>query len=299
MPKKELKNIYILVFVLLFIISFSFAFPITVKDDMGRSITINTPPTRIISLAPSATEILFAINAQEKIVGVTDYCNFPKEAQRKEKVGGFSNPNIEKIISLNPDLIILYESFPKEIFNQLEKSLPQTNFLVLDPKNFEDVLENILLVGKVIGKEKEARAVHNDMLRRWGNIQKKALQVKKLPKVLFLLWNDPFTSASPNTFLGDLLRKVRAKNIVEKNEPEYPVLSVEYILEKNPDVILIGETSGISKESILNHPMLKQTNAVKNKMVYTINDDLVFRPGPRLIEGMERLFELLYPEIPL
>jgi len=270
-----------------------------VKDDMGRSIIINTPPTRIISLAPSATEILFAINAQEKVVGVTDYCNFPKEAQRKEKVGGFSNPNIEKIISLNPDLIILYESFPKEIFNQLEKSLPQTNFLVLDPKNFEDVLENILLVGKVIGKEKEARAVHNDMLRRWGNIQKKALQVKKTPKVLFLLWNDPFTSASPNTFLGDLLRKVRAKNIIEKNEPEYPILSVEYIIEKNPDVILIGETSGVSKDSILNHPMLKQTNAVKNKRVYTINDDLIFRPGPRLIEGMEKLFELLYPEIPL
>ena len=294
-----MKKTYTCIFILLSIISLSFAFPITVKDDMGRSIIINTPPTRIISLAPSATEILFAINAQEKVVGVTDYCNFPKEAQRKEKVGGFSNPNIEKIISLNPDLIILYESFPKEIFNQLEKSLPQTNFLVLDPKNFEDVLENILLVGKVIGKEKEARAVHNDMLRRWGNIQKKALQVKKTPKVLFLLWNDPFTSASPNTFLGDLLRKVRAKNIIEKNEPEYPILSVEYIIEKNPDVILIGETSGVSKDSILNHPMLKQTNAVKNKRVYTINDDLIFRPGPRLIEGMEKLFELLYPEIPL
>ncbi|MCX7719938.1 MAG: ABC transporter substrate-binding protein [Dictyoglomus thermophilum] len=299
MFNKRRLNLITIILITLLLLSFSFSktFPIILKDDLGRTIAIKKYPERIISLAPSSTEILFAIGAGDKIVGVTDYCNYPKEALAKEKVGGFSNPNVEKIISLNPDLIVLYKSFPKEIFNQLEKNLPNTNFIVLDPKTYEDVMKDINLLGKALGKEDEARKVYNNMLKTWLEIQKKTISIRKSPKVLFLVWNDPFISVSPSTFLGDLLRKIKAINIVENKEPEYPVLSVEFIVAKNPDIIIIGEMSGISINSILNHPLLKETNAVKNKRVYTINDDLVFRPGPRLADGLKELFKLIYPEI--
>jgi len=299
MFNKRRLNLITIILITLLLLSFSFSktFPIILKDDLGRTIAIKKYPERIISLAPSSTEILFAIGAGDKIVGVTDYCNYPKEALAKEKVGGFSNLNVEKIISLNPDLIVLYKSFPKEIFNQLEKNLPNTNFIVLDPKTYEDVMKDINLLGKALGKEDEARKVYNNMLKTWLEIQKKTISIRKSPKVLFLVWNDPFISVSPSTFLGDLLRKIKAINIVENKEPEYPVLSVEFIVAKNPDIIIIGEMSGISINSILNHPLLKETNAVKNKRVYTINDDLVFRPGPRLADGLKELFKLIYPEI--
>lgn len=299
MFNKRRLNLITVILITLLLLSFSFSktFPIILKDDLGRTIAIKKYPERIISLAPSSTEILFAIGAGDKIVGVTDYCNYPKEALAKEKVGGFSNPNVEKIISLNPDLIVLYKSFPKEIFNQLEKNLPNTNFIVLDPKTYEDVMKNITILGKAVGKEDGARKVYNNMLKTWLEIQKKTISIRKSPKVLFLVWNDPFISVSPSTFLGDLLRKIKAINIVENKEPEYPVLSVEFIVAKNPDIIIIGEMSGISINSILNHPLLKETNAVKNKRVYPINDDLVFRPGPRLADGLKELFKLTHPEI--
>jgi iron complex transport system substrate-binding protein len=291
---KKLSIIFIILILASSIFSFSSTLPISINDDLGREITIKEYPKRIISLAPSSTEILFEIGAGDRLIGVTDYCNYPKEALTKEKVGGFSNPNIEKIISLKPDLIVLYKSFPKEVFNQLEKSLPNTSFIVLDPKTYEDVMKNIILLGKAVGKENEARKVYNNMLNGWLEIQKKVTSIKKSPKVLFLIWNDPFISVSPSTFLGDLLKKLKAKNIVENNEPEYPVLSLEYIISKNPDIIIIGEMSGISKDFIINHPILKNTNAVKNNKVFTVNDDLVFRPGPRLVEGFKALYKILY-----
>ncbi len=287
---------YFIVF-LVFIFSFSFSkttYPLTVQDDLRRIITIQKEPQRIISLAPSSTEILFALKLNNRIVGVTDFCDYPKEAQRKEKIGGFSNPNLEKIISLNPDLVVLYKSFPKEIFNQLISSLPNTNFVVLDPKNFEDVLNNILLLGKITGREKEAQYIYSNMLRRLKTIERKLISVKNKLKVLFLLWNDPFISCSPSTFVGDLLKKLKTENIVEKEDPEYPILSFEYILQKNPDIIIISEMSGISIESIIKKPEFSNISAVKNKKVFYINDDLVFRPGPRLIDGLEALYRILY-----
>lgn len=287
---------YFIVF-LIFILSFSFSkttYPLAVYDDLKRIITIQKEPQRIISLAPSSTEILFALKLSDRIVGVTDFCDFPKEAQKKEKVGGFINPNLEKIISLNPDLVVLYISFPKEIFNQLVASLPNTNFVVLDPKNFEDVLNNILLLGRITGKEKEAQYIYSNMLRRFKTIERKLIPVRTKLKVLFLLWNDPFISSSPSTFVGDLLKKLKTENIVEKENPEYPILSVEYILRKNPDIIIVGEMSGISIESIIKRPEFSNISAVRNKKVFYVNDDLVFRPGPRLIDGLEALYKIVY-----
>lgn len=292
--KRSLINLMIIL-VILFSLNFSkTTYPLTIKDDLGRTVNIQKEPQRIISLAPSSTEILFALKLDEEIIGVTDFCDYPKEAQKKEKVGGFSNPNIEKIISLNPDLVILYKSFPKEIFNQLTQVLPKTNFIVLDPKNFEDVLNNILLLGKITGKEREAQYIYSNMLRRLKTIERKLIPIKTKLKVLFLLWNDPFISCSPKTFVGDLLKKLKVENIVEKEEPEYPVLSIEYILQKNPDIIIIGEMSGISMESIIKKPEFSNISAVKNKKVFYINDDLVFRPGPRLIDGLEALYKIIY-----
>ncbi|MCX7846100.1 MAG: cobalamin-binding protein [Dictyoglomaceae bacterium] len=292
--KRVLKSFIVILMILL---SFSFSktnYPLIIQDDLGRAINIQKEPKRIISLAPSSTEILFSLNLNDKIIGVTDFCDYPKEAQNKEKIGGFSNPNVEKIVSLSPDLVVLYKSFPKEIFNQLTQLLPNTNFVVLDPKNLEDVLSNILLLGKITNKEKQAQYIYSNIIRRLKAIERKLIPFRSKKNVLFLLWNDPFISCSPSTFVGDLLKKLKVKNIVEKDDPEYPVLSVEYIIQKNPDIILIGEMSGISMESLIKKPEFSNISAVKNKKIFYINDDLVFRPGPRLIDGLEALYKIIY-----
>ncbi|PMQ01060.1 MAG: ABC transporter substrate-binding protein [Dictyoglomus sp. NZ13-RE01] len=295
--KRSLRILSIIVLLLLCISFSKTNFPIEVKDDLGRVIKFSQIPKRIVSLAPSSTEILFALGLDKEIVGVTDFCDYPKQAQTKEKVGGFSNPNVEKIVKLNPDLVVLYKSFPKEIFNQLTQLLPNTNFIVLDPKNFEDVLNNILLLGKITGKETSALKIHGNMLRRLKEIERKLTFIKPSKKVLFLLWNDPFISASPSTFIGDLFKKLKVINIVENETPEYPILSIEYIVNKNPDYIIIGEMSGINIDSIINKPEFSSISAVKNRKVYYVNDDLVFRPGPRLIDGLEALFRIFYPNL--
>ena len=275
-------------------------------DDMGYSLTLTSPPERIVSLAPSNTEILFAIGAGDKVVGVTKYCNYPYnftawiEAGNMTSIGSYYNPTVEPIVVLEPDLILT-----------TQKSLASTenlrslgyNVLVLAPKNVSDVLHNILLVGRVTDRYNEAVAIESELRQRIDAITNQAADATSTPKVYNEIWADPLQAAGPGTFIDELITLAGGENIFNDATTNYPIVSSETIIEKNPDVMVFpDEYMGIahyfeSMEPENDRPGWGIISAVQNDRIYEINSDLISRASPRLAEALEILAKMIHPEI--
>lgn len=274
------------------------AFPITLTDQMGREVTIEKLPERIISLAPSNTEILFTLGLEDRIVGVTDFCDYPEAAKSKEKIGGFSEPNIEKIISLQPDLILATSMHQKAV-EELEKlNVPS---VVLDPKDFEDVFTSIEIIGKATGVDDKAAAVVGDLKARVKDIDDKVakLTADERPKVYYEIWPSPITTAGPGTFVNDIIQRAGGENIAKDAKKAYPQYSQEMIVAKNPDIIIFSHhgSSNQSAEDILNRQGWESIEAIKNNKVFYLEENLVQRATPRLVDGLEQLAEMMHPEL--
>jgi iron complex transport system substrate-binding protein len=241
-------------------------------------------PDRIISLAPSNTEILFALGLEEKVVGVTEYCDYPKGALRKEKIGGFQTVNVEKVVSLEPDLVFATGGIQKEIVRKLENL--GLSVVVLDAEKVDDILENIMLVGMTTGSEKEAKLLVEDMKQRIEVVEKAAKKSKK-PRVAYLLWGDPLIVAGNQTFMDDLIRLSGGENVFSNALIQYPEISFESLIEMNPEILINGDHSKINKSALEKDLKWMQISAVKNNRVYTIDADTVSRPGPRIVDALE------------
>ncbi len=272
------------------------AFPITVKDDVGRKITITKEPQRIISTAPSVTEILFALGLGEKVVGVSTFCNYPEEAKAKEKIGTFQSPNIEKILSLKPDLIIATGGVQRQTVEKLEQlGIP---VFVSYPGTLEDVIKSIYTIGRICGAEKNAKDLGFELKLRIAKVTSKVAKAKSKPKVFFELWHEPLMSAGPGSFIDDLIKKAGGINIAGSAKSAYPIFSLEQLVKEDPDII-IGAESSMSGDplEISKRPTWNNLKAVKNQKVYKINDDIVFRSGPRLVLALEIIAKYLHPEL--
>ncbi len=274
------------------------AFPITLTDQMGREVTIEKLPERIISLAPSNTEILFTLGLEDRIVGVTDFCDYPEAAKSKEKIGGFSEPNIEKIISLQPDLILATSMHQKPV-EELEKlNVPS---VVLDPKDFEDVFTSIEIIGKATGQDDKAAAIVGDLKARVKDVDDKVIKLTEdeRPKVYYEIWPSPITTAGPGTFVNDIIQRAGGENIAKDAKKAYPQYSQEMIVAKNPDIIIFSHhgSSNQSAEDILNRQGWESIEAIKNNKVFYVEENLVQRATPRLVDGLEQLAEMMHPEL--
>jgi len=273
-------------------------FPVTIKDSMGRDVTIEKEPLRIVSLSPSNTEIIFALGLGDRVVGVTDYCDYPEEAKSKEKIGGFSNPSIEKIISLNPDLVLATTMHEKPVKKLEEMKIP---VIVLEPKNIDEMLDSLILVGKATGKEDNAKALVESLKNRINSVKEKVASIPddKKPKVFYELWPSPITTVGPGTFVNDLIVQAGGKNIAGDADKPYPVYSQEIIVEKNPDIIIFSHhgTSGQSKEDIMKRPGWESIKAIKNNKVFYVDENIIQRPTPRLVDGLEEFAKIIHPEI--
>lgn len=249
-------------------------------------------PQRIISLAPANTEILYALNLGDKIVGVSSYCNYPPQVKEKEKVGDFSNPNIEKIAALKPDLILAtgLEQDPAV------KQLKQLGFTVevIDPQNFSQLFDSITRIGELTGTGTYAFLLNQSMKSRIGKLmQTIAANVSKPPKIFIEISLQPLMTASSRTFLDEMINMLRAINIAGNLARPYCRISEEFVIKQNPDCIIL--TSPKAKEFFAAKEAWQQVKAVKNnKLIDTINPDLLIRPGPRLIDGLEQLAEKIY-----
>ena len=265
---------------------------ITVVDDLGRTVTLHSQARRIISLAPSITETLYAIGAGSQIVGVTDYCNYPEEAKTRTHVGGIINPSIETIISLEPDLIIVsMEGNVREDFNRLTSfGIP---VFVTNPRTLTGIYRSIEQLGILTGRNGEATRLLKAMAARVDSIPAKTAG-KKMRTILFISLQ-PLIVVGKNTFLNELLQTAGAYNLAASGPATYPTYSREALAADDPEVIivmsdLLADTSALLKL----FPEWARLSAVRNHKIFRIDADIVSRPGPRAVDGLDSLFHILH-----
>lgn len=276
------------------------AFPIEVTDQLGRLVRLEKAPQRIVSLAPSNTEILFALGLGEQVVGVTDYDDYPPEAQAREKIGGFSTPDIEKVVALSPDLILAAAIHEKEVIPGLEAR--NLTVMALAPKTVDQVLEAITLVGKVTGKEEAAAQLVGNLSQRIEAVRNLVAGIPspEKPRVLYIIWHEPLFTAGQGTWHDQLITLAGGENIFH-DLTGYPTVDLEAVLERNPQVIIAnsgrGEASSLPLQWAETESRLSETEARQQGRVYEIDANIVDRPGPRIVDGLEEMLRLLHPEL--
>lgn len=274
-------------------------FPLQITDQLGRTVTIEAEPQRIISLAPSNTEILFAIGLGDRVVGRTDYCNYPAKVEDIPSVGGFSTPNLEQVIALEPDLV-LATSMHEEIVLQLEEY--EIPVIVLSPETIDDILESIEIVGEATGAEEAATGLLADMGSRIEAISTKTegLGPEDIVRSCFVVWHDPFMLAGGDTIYEELIRTAGGSNIVSDQEG-YPSIDLEQVVLIDPQVIIVGVGMGSGEDLplqyLMDEPLLEGISARQNDRVYAIDQDIVGRFGPRIVDALEQFAAFMHPEL--
>jgi len=269
-----------------------------VVDDSGRAVNVAGIPQRIISLSPSSTEILFALGLGDKVVGVTDYCNYPPEALSKAKIGGYSTPDVERIIALRPDLVLADSIHAEEVIPALEEK--GLTVFALSPENLDGILEDIVMMGKITGSEKEATEVVTQMENRIEAITNRTQDVEERPGVFFVTWHDPLWSVGSGTIIQELMEKAGGVNLFSDMSGHGSV-DLEMVVARNPGVIITctghGEAEGEPFEWAMGEPWLQVTEARKNNRIYQLDADLVNREGPRVVDALEWFAYFIHPEV--
>jgi iron complex transport system substrate-binding protein len=266
-------------------------------DEVGRKVRIPDSPKRIISMAPNLTEILFALGLREEIIAVTDFCDYPEAAKTKQRIGGFINPSIEKIVSLKPDLILgIRDGNRMDTVHRLnDLGFP---VYVVDPMGFDGVVRTIVNIGEIVRKREQS----TDMIRRIAKRKETVVRLTQSlpkPRVFFQLGFSPIVTVGKGSLGDDLIRLAGGKSISENESGSYPGYGVETILSKAPEVIILSSMD--SKRDYLNLMKMWQSwreiPAVKKNAIYVIDSNLVDRPTPRVVEGLETMARMIHPEI--
>jgi iron complex transport system substrate-binding protein len=253
-------------------------------------------PQRIVSLAPSNTEVVYALGLGARVVGVTEFCNYPPEVKEKPKIGGYSKIDLERVVGLNPDLVLATNIHAKSVVPELEKR--GITVVVVEPKNVNDVLTKIAFVGKLTGATESAAKVTAQMQARIDAVTSKVATVKTKPRVYYEI-DKTFFTAGPGSFIDDMIVKAGGVNIAADAKTAYPQLTAEAIIAKDPEVILLGSMNfGETPEVVRARPGWANITAVKTGRLIPITDeDVISRPGPRVVEGLELIARALYPEL--
>jgi iron complex transport system substrate-binding protein len=275
--------------------------PIKLTDGLGRSIELAAPAQRIISIAPSNTEILFALGAGSQIVGREEMSDYPVEAKDDTSIGSvFQKLNTESIVALQPDLILAAEINSPEQVKALE-DLKLNVYYLPNPKTFGDLYKNLEIVGQLTGRSAEAAKLNESLKARYDAVIQKLSQAKDAPTVFYEIDatdpTKPYTSG-PGTFIDLVIALAGGKNIGGALKDAFAQLSSEELVKQNPDIIVLGDALyGVTPEAVAQRPGWGDLNAVKNNQVFAFDDNLISRPGPRLIDGLEQMAKLLHPEL--
>ena len=277
------------------------AFPITITDATGSEIVIEEEPQTLISLVPSNTEIVYALEALDRVVAVTDNDDFPEEVKDIDTIGGMEF-NVEKIIAANPDLVLANEMNNEEGLDQIRNAGVQV-LVVNNASSFAQLYDSIEMVGNAVGKSEEAKNVITSMQDRINEIQTKASEIEEADKttVWVEIWPAPdMYTTGKDTFMHEMLEIINATNAAGEQEG-WPMFTEEDAVVLNPDVIITtyGHVEGMENavEDVLARTAWTEVEAIKNERVYNIEANIVERPGPRLIEGVEKLAKLIYPDV--
>jgi iron complex transport system substrate-binding protein len=266
-----------------------------VTDMLGRRVRIPDHPARIVSLAPSITETVFVLGEEDRLIGVTDYCDYPPEATRKARIGGISNPNFEAILALRPDLVIATSesNYAEHVERLVSLGLP---VYVVRPVDWETVLESIERIGDVLGRDVVGRAQVAAM-RRDADAIGRAVAGSPRPRVLYVVWPNPLIAPGRDTLINDLIRRAGGDSVTGDEPLLYPRLSLETVVERRPDRIIVGRHGQETVEELLRGwERLGSVTAVREGRVYGVDGNLVHRPGPRMVEALRALARVIHPE---
>ncbi len=269
----------------------------TAEDQLGRQIRMPDDPQRIVALAPSITEIIFALGRQGRLKGITQYSNYPAEAAGLPKVGSYVRLDLERIVALNPDLCIaIKDGNPKGTIDRLQ-SLDIPVFAV-NPRNLDTMMQTIQSIGGILNASAKAQTVVQDMQSRIQRVEALVSRIDHRPRVFIQIGISPIISAGTNTFIHELI--VRAGGInVASGKKAYPHFSREQVLALAPDVLIITSMSRSRafEKAKTDWDRLTHMPAVRHHRIYTVDSDVFDRPSPRLVEALEILTRLLHPEL--
>lgn len=266
---------------------------IKITDMTGKTFTLDKLPERIVSLNPSNTEIVFALGAGEKLVGITSFCDYPQETHDIEKIGDFEGPNIELIKKVEPDVILAGVYMQDDAAIAIESlGIP---VITTEASEFEGIFESVSLIGKIVGEENNAERINCDMQNTIDSIKEETKNGEK-PKIFYIAWTDPLITTGSDTFVNDVISITGAENIA-KEIVGWTHYSTEELLRQNPDMLIVAwhaTNEGISKEEIMADPILKNLACVKKGLIYIMKDDnLISRPGPRIVQGVREMSDAI------
>ncbi len=280
---------------------------ISVVDDSGKNVTITSYPQKVVSLAPSTTEILFGLGLSDKIVGVVSYTGYDADIQNtlKDKnitiVGTFNKVNVELVIGLQPDLIVASGAYQQSLaakFTEQGKTV-----VILNPTKFSGILADIAILGKVTGQDSQATSLINNMQSKAQEIMEKTNNLST-PSVYVEYYVDKngYSSFGANSYVNELIEMAGGVNVFAGFTSQYVTTSTEEVLKANPSIIIISKgvmssLAGITPDSIRARPSWNNTSAVQNNKIYEVNEALITIWGPRIVDGLEALAQIIHPEV--
>ena len=269
----------------------------SVIDQVGRTLEVPENPVRIITLAPSITEIIYDLGQEKRLVGVTQYSTYPSEAKALPRIGSYVRPDIEKIIALKPDLCLATkDGNPKHIVDKIVSlGIP---VYVINPRNLKQIMDTITRLGFLLHSEQAAAELVADMEKRIGQVQSQVKKGLHKPRVFFQIDAEPLFSAGTNTFINELIELAGGINTAA-GEVSYPRYSWEDIIVLQPEIVLISSMAGgLAPEYLLKSwKRWSLLSAVKNEQIFVVDAELFDRPTPRLVDGLEVIAAIIHPEI--
>jgi len=268
----------------------------TVQDETGRSVRVPIPVRRVVSLAPSLTESIYALGMEDLLVGDTEYCDYPPDAMKKHKVGGAINPSLEEIAALKPDVVLVIKSLNRpETVQQLDRL--GIAAYAADPHTIDEIRSSVRRLAEVLGNAAAGETLDASLLQQETALQKK-LQNVAPKRVLFIVWTDPLISVGKHTFIADAMRHAGAVSVVESSQ-DWPQMSLEEMVRLQPEFLVFasGHSEAVSRDvdTLAERPGWSDLDAVKHRR-FAVISDAVNRPAPRLFSAVEDLARQLHPE---
>jgi len=265
-----------------------------VIDEAGRRVRIPQKLDRIVSLAPNLTEIVYAVGAGEQLVGDTEYCDYPSQAKSVAKIGDTMHPSIERIIALKPQIVLVSTASQLEAFTkQLDEQ--QIAVYVTDPQSFDDALKSIQTLGDVLNHHDPATTLVDELRRRSSAVEA-ATKASQPVRVFYQVSGEPLYTIGRESYLTDLVHRAGGVSVTADVPGAFPRFSDEAALALRPDAVILSTGGSMGEANATVAPSLKNSPAVLNNRVYRINGDLLSRPGPRLVDGLEAIARALHPE---
>lgn len=301
---KKSLNIFSITLILVFslaTITLAQNFPLQYQDALGRNIKIENKVQRIVSLAPAITEIIYALGAESRLVAVSSACDYPKQALAKEKIGRIEEPDIEKIVALEPDLVLTESVTKIETLNRLsELGIKNIGF---KPSSINDTIDMIEDISYLISAQTQGKKLTKEMRKEYKNLSKlveEKLEKKQRPRVFYQIWLDPLYTAGEGTFIDDLITKAGGYNVASKAAGRWPTYSAESLIAADPEVYISSQHStpeGLDLEDLSQKKIFREVSAFKNKRVYLVDQDLVNRPSNRIIKGYKEIIKAIFPDL--